>query len=85
MNDLIKTASLSLLLAAALCAEASAQPAARENFNAEWKFIKADCEEFAEAGYDDSAWRTLDLPHDWGVEGPFEQIYPGETGRSWFP
>ena len=81
MNDLIKTASLSLLLAAALCAEASAQPAARENFNAEWKFIKADCEEFAEAGYDDSAWRTLDLPHDWGVEGPFEQIYPGETGK----
>ena len=25
--------------------------------------------------------RTLDLPHDWGVEGPFVQEYPGETGK----
>ena len=22
--------------------------------------------------YDDSTWRTLDLPHDWAVEGPFD-------------
>ncbi len=26
---------------------------------------------FAKAGFDDSAWRTLDLPHDWAVELPF--------------
>lgn len=25
--------------------------------------------------------RTVDIPHDWGVEGPFEQEYPGETGK----
>ena len=31
--------------------------------------------------FDDSAWRRLDLPHDWGVEGPFRQEYPGETGK----
>ena len=24
---------------------------------------------------------VLDLPHDWGVEGPFCQEYPGETGK----
>ncbi len=23
--------------------------------------------------YDDTAWRQLDLPHDWAVEGPFDQ------------
>ena len=32
-------------------------------------------------GYDDSAWRVLDLPHDWGVEGPFDQSLPGETAK----
>lgn len=32
-------------------------------------------------GFDDSAWRRLDLPHDWGIEGPFRQDYPGETGK----
>ncbi len=26
---------------------------------------------FAKAGYDDSGWRSLDLPHDWAVELPF--------------
>lgn len=32
-------------------------------------------------GYDDSAWRKLDLPHDWGIEGPFDQNLPGETAK----
>ncbi len=27
----------------------------------------------AEDTFDDAAWRTLDLPHDWAVEGPFDQ------------
>jgi beta-galactosidase len=31
--------------------------------------------------FDDSAWRQLDLPHDWGVEGPFRQDLPGRTGK----
>jgi beta-galactosidase len=31
--------------------------------------------------FDDSAWRAVNLPHDWGVEGPFKQEYPGETGK----
>jgi beta-galactosidase len=32
-------------------------------------------------GYDDSTWRKLNLPHDWGIEGPFKQEYPGDTGK----
>ena len=31
--------------------------------------------------YDDSTWRILDLPHDWGIEGPFRQDLPGDTGK----
>jgi beta-galactosidase len=31
--------------------------------------------------FDDSMWRTLDLPHDWGVEGPFRDDLPGDTGK----
>ena len=37
--------------------------------------------DYAQPGFDDSAWRKLDLPHDWGIEGPFKQEYPGETGK----
>lgn len=36
---------------------------------------------YAQRGFDDSSWRRLDLPHDWGIEGPFRQEYPGETGK----
>ena len=36
---------------------------------------------FAQINFDDSQWRLLNLPHDWGVEGPFQLDYPGETGK----
>src|ERR1035438_3051253 len=40
---------------------------------------------FAQSGFDDSRWRLLNLPHDWGVEGPFQQSLSGGTGRlPWF-
>ena len=46
-----------------------AQPAGREKWNDNWSFTK------------DGATRTVTLPHDWGVEAPFAQEYPGETGK----
>jgi beta-galactosidase len=36
---------------------------------------------FTRPDFDDSQWRQLDLPHDWGIEGPFNQAYPGETAK----
>ncbi len=61
---------LSLCLAiAALAASAAAQPAGRQPFNEGWTFEK------------DGVRKTLDLPHDWGVEGTFKQEYPGESGK----
>lgn len=41
--------------------------------------------EYVQVHYDDSEWRRLDLPHDWGIEGDFHQDYPGGTGkRAWW-
>jgi beta-galactosidase len=40
---------------------------------------------YTQPGCPDSDWRQLDLPHDWGIEGPFKQEYPGDTGkRAWW-
>ncbi len=36
---------------------------------------------YAQPGFDDRAWRQLDLPHDWGIEAPFDQGLPGGTGK----
>jgi len=33
---------------------------------------------YTQPGFDDSAWRKLDLPHDWAIEGPFKQEYSGK-------
>jgi len=33
------------------------------------------------SSFDDSQWRLLNLPHDWGIAGPFKQEYPGQTGK----
>ncbi|PTY03247.1 beta-galactosidase [Opitutaceae bacterium EW11] len=35
----------------------------------------------ARPGFDDSGWRHLDLPHDWGVESNFDISLPGESGK----
>ncbi len=36
---------------------------------------------YVQPGFDDSSWRSLNLPHDWGIEGPFKQEYVGTTGK----
>ena len=48
--------------------------------NKDWKFQKGDFEKAAMPGFDDSKWRTLDLPHDWSVEGPLSQSLASATG-----
>jgi beta-galactosidase len=40
---------------------------------------------YTQPTFDDKNWRPLTLPHDWGIEGPFQQALPGGTGRlPWF-
>jgi beta-galactosidase len=36
---------------------------------------------YAQLDFNDMGWRQLNLPHDWGIEGPFSQELPGETGK----
>jgi beta-galactosidase len=51
----------------------------RISLNADWRFHKGDLE--GQGSLDDTGWRHIDLPHDWGIEGPFDQEHPGETGK----
>lgn len=36
---------------------------------------------FVQPSFDDSKWRSLSLPHDWAIEGPFDINAQGETGK----
>ena len=37
-------------------------------FNDNWRFHRSDAEGAEAAAFDDSRWRTLDVPHDWSIE-----------------
>ena len=45
----------------------------------------ADSQELAEKDFDDSAWRVVDLPHDWAVEGDFNRFNPATTNGGALP
>ena len=52
------------------------------NIDKDWLFMLEDVPAAKGQDYDDSGWRKLDLPHDWGIEGPFRQDLEGGTGKS---
>ncbi len=63
---------LSTLLACCIALfNANAQYTPDENFDEGWQFYKGSAEGAEKTSYNDSKWRTLNLPHDWAIEGPF--------------
>ena len=75
---------LTILLAAVIIGMA-VQARERLNFDKGWKFILADKPEMAKVDYDDSGWRTLDVPHDWAREGNFYVGNPSGAGGGALP
>jgi beta-galactosidase len=59
----------------------------RENipFNSNWKFELSDQTDFKLAGFEDAAWRELNLPHDWSIEGNFDEQAPAGIGGGALP
>jgi beta-galactosidase len=42
-------------------------------FDDGWLFFKGDATGADQPGFADSSWRGLSVPHDWSIEGPFDQ------------
>lgn len=38
-----------------------------------WKFAKGDYPEAMNAGFNDTRWETVTVPHDWAIFGPFDR------------
>lgn len=52
----------------------------RQSFNDDWKFHSGQADAAETPAFDDSDWRSLDLPHDWAIEGPFDVKYNARCG-----
>jgi beta-galactosidase len=71
---------------------AQESPRSRESFNTGWKFVKyfnaaneavtsdKEPDNLQLPSVNDQNWRSLDLPHDWAIEGPFSDTLENGTG-----
>ncbi len=71
---------LTLLLGLVLSAAAQVSFGDARLFNRDWLFNLSDDSLAIAPGYDDSAWRRLDLPHDWSIEHPLSPSLASCTG-----
>jgi len=53
--------------------------------DAGWKFHLGDVPDAFQPGFDDSAWRPVDLPHDWSIEAAPSREQPSAGGGGFFP
>jgi beta-galactosidase len=54
-------------------------------FDSGWRFLKADAPGAAQPEFNDSAWRSLRVPHDWAIEGPFDEKAPAGGAGAFLP
>ncbi|RPH36501.1 hypothetical protein EHM92_04415, partial [bacterium] len=91
MNHLHALALLLLAFSLVSCSSGTGEKDERESFNKGWLFArfgampdgstKGEPAGLEAADLADTSWRKLDLPHDWGIEGPFRDGLPGSTGK----
>ncbi|MEJ5258687.1 MAG: glycoside hydrolase family 2 TIM barrel-domain containing protein [Anaerohalosphaeraceae bacterium] len=61
-------------------AKADASPRIVLDFDWDWKFLKEDAAGAQQTDFEDSAWRMVNLPHDWSIEGPYSRQWASGTG-----
>ena len=83
----IRTATLLAAGAAALSLAAAPAAAQRQRLSMDpgWRFTLGDPAGAERPGFDDRAWRRLDLPHDWSIEGTPQRDAPGGGRMGFFP
>lgn len=54
-------------------------------FDNDWLFSKGDVSGAEKSAFSDASWRTLDVPHDWSIEGPFDMNAPTTGYGAYLP
>lgn len=76
---------ITLLLAVLTAITASAASRVTTGFDAGWKFYRGDEEGAFSPLFRDASWRTVNLPHDWSIEGENLRDNPGAGSVGYFP
>lgn len=81
---LLRLLGLACLLVFAGCDPAERMPRSSD-FTRDWRFFLGDASGARNAAFNDATWRTLDLPHDWSIEGEFSPDHPATAGGGALP
>ena len=54
-------------------------------FDFDWKFHKGEVPGAERPSFDVREWQPINLPHDWSIEGPFDENNPGRTAFGYLP
>ncbi len=54
-------------------------------FDADWRFSTGDPQNAQSPSFPDQSWRSLDLPHDFSIEGPYDQNAITLRGGGYLP
>ncbi len=76
---------ISILLCSTFQIRANPRPGNTVSFDKGWRFHWGDVTNGQDPQLDDSQWRTLDLPHDWSIEGEFSEKNPATPGGGALP
>jgi len=81
-----KFIALPFLLLLLSCQQADPdKPRLRIPLDFDWSFQLGDMEGAEKVAFDDASWRTLDLPHDWSIEGNYNESNPGGIAGAFLP
>lgn len=67
-----KTLSMAVCLLTAVAAMAQSARI-EKNWNADWRFALQDIKEAKNADFNDKAWKTVCVPHDWSIDSDFKK------------
>jgi beta-galactosidase len=56
-----------------------------QTFDRDWRFHLGDVPGAEQPAFDDSKWRSLDVPHDWSIEGAFSEQNPAGVAGGALP
>lgn len=87
----LASASPYLSRAQALIPTGTPTPRILDSFDFGWKFFKGDAPGALKPDFEDAGWREIDLPHDWSIEGAYDEKAPSSgpggylpTGVGWY-
>ena len=57
----------------------------RISIDFDWKFKLGDQKSASLENFDDTDWRLLDVPHDWSIEGEYDERNPAGIAGAYLP